>query len=352
TPDEELVRRAGVSMEAVQLLRSSEVVDLHLESYIPPRIWGFDLAVRHDPPPLRGYFFGHLDFPRALDGGLTGAMWSIATNILRTKRGRLATLKKNVAGLAAAFDRTGGAIRPVRTHAEYVAARREGAHAALIAVQGGNALEAAGDAVADAVPDRLLTRVTLVHLSNSCYGGTSSPANVLTGERGLTNAGRELVRQLDAARIYVDLAHVSKRGFWDAVEVHDKGLPLLVTHTGVDGVKPMWRNVDDAQIRAVADTGGVIGIIVAENFLRPRGGPRDGRLLVDHMAHAIDAGGEDCVAIGTDYDGFIHPPKDLRDGALGYVRLVQHMLDRGFTDTRIRKILGDNFLRTFRRMRP
>ena len=94
-PPQELAKRAGVSLEAVQLLYASEVVDLHIESYIPPRLWGYDLAQKHEPPPLGGHFFGHLDFPRAIEGGLTGGMWSISTNILRSARKRLEIVRKN-----------------------------------------------------------------------------------------------------------------------------------------------------------------------------------------------------------------------------------------------------------------
>ena len=76
--------RANVSLEAVQLLRASEVIDLHLETYIPPRLWGYDLHKDHLGRFPWGYFFGHLDLPRVHSGGLTGAMWSIATNITRS----------------------------------------------------------------------------------------------------------------------------------------------------------------------------------------------------------------------------------------------------------------------------
>jgi membrane dipeptidase len=352
TPDEALAARAGVPLEAVQLLRSSEVVDLHIESYIPPRLWGYYLHERHDRHFLRGHYFGHLDFPRALDGGLTGGMWSIATNVLRSAKGRLEAVKKNFAALRAAIEATNGKMEVVRTHAEYVAARARGAHAALLTVQGGNAFEAAPDGT-DAIPDRLCTRVTVVHLSTSCYGGTSSPFSFLTGgEKGLTDAGRAFVEQLNASRVFVDLAHISKRGFWDAVRVHDSSQPLLVTHTGVEGVKKMWRNIDDDQVRAVAETGGVVGIIFYGGFLDRPGGPRDGRMVIEHIDHVIRTVGEDYVALGSDYDGFITPPKDLRDGDLGFARLVHYMLERGYSDTRIKKVLGDNFIRTFHDLRP
>jgi len=349
--DEDLAARAGVSLEAVQLLRGSEVVDLHIESFIPPRLWGYDLLDRHDSHGLGGRFFGHLDFPRALDGGLTAGMWSVATNILRGKKGRLAAVKANIEGLAETVGRTDDAMRVVRTFAEYERARAEGAHAVLLSVQGGNAFEAAPDGPL-AIPDRLLTRVTVVHLSNNCYGDTSSPASFLTAARGLTDAGRTFVEQLNEGRIFVDLAHISEKGFFDAVEVHDRDQPLLVTHTGVDGVRPMWRNLTDDQLAAVAETDGAIGIIFQADFLKRPGGPKDGRMVIEHIRHIIDTIGEDHAALGSDYDGFITPPKDLRDGGVAFPRLVQYMLDEGWAAERIQKILGGNFLRTFRALRP
>ena len=348
-PPEVLAERAGVPLEAAQLLYDSEVVDLHIESYIPPRLWGYDLHEKHEPPPLGGHFFGHLDFPRAIEGGLTGGMWSVSTNILRSARKRLDITLQNFTTLRETIEQNGSQMRVVRTFAEYQAARAEGLHAALLSIQGGNALEAAPEGPA-AIPDRLLTRVTVVHLSNSCFGTTSSP--LALGKKGLTDRGREFVRQLNAERIFVDLAHIDEKGFWDAVEVHDQTQPLLVTHTGVDGVRDMWRNIDDAQIRAVADTGGTIGIIFQSGFLKRPGGPRDGRMVIEHMQHVIDVAGDEHVSLGSDYDGFINPPKDLRDGGLGFARLVHYMLERGWSDTRIRRVLGDNFLRTFRHLRP
>jgi membrane dipeptidase len=134
------------------------------------------------------------------------------------------------------------------------------------------------------------------------------------------------------------------------VLVHDRALPLIVTHTGVSGVTPHWRNLDDDQIRAVADSGGTIGIIFHTAFLR-RNGRQDCSMVVDHMAHVVDVAGEDFVSIGSDYDGAITPPPDLRSGD-SYPALVQKMMDRGWGATRIEKVLGGNFLRVFRDFRP
>lgn len=345
-----LAGRLGVSHEAVELAHGCELVDLHVDSFIPHRMWGYDWFVEHRSGPLGRHFFGHLDLPRAQSGGLTGAMWSITTNPARTTRGRWKVFQSNLDRLRALIGRSEGKLELVRTLSEYRAARANGAIASMIAIQGGNALEGAPDGIAS-VPDEVITRVTLVHLTNSRFGATSSPGSKLRRHRGLTERGRQFVRELNAARCFVDLAHIHPDGFWDAVEEHDPSLPIIVTHTGVCGVRPHWRNIDDAQIKAVADSGGTIGIIFEPKFLKPRGGPDDSRMVIDHMQHIIDVAGEDFVSIGSDYDGAISPPREIA-GASSYPRLVQHMLNRGWRPDRIGKVLGENFLRAFGMLRP
>jgi membrane dipeptidase len=342
---EDLAKEIGVSREAVELAWSAEIVDLHVESFIPARLYRYDLLKRHSHRfPLMGRLFGHLDVPRALGGGLTGAMWSISTNITRSSARRSDVLAENTIDLKRTLEACPD-VAVVRTHAEWVAARAAGKHAALLAVQGGNAFESR----TPANPDGLITRVTVVHLSNSVFGTTSSPAR-RGADGGLTERGRDFVRWLDQERIFVDLAHASPRTFWDAVEVHDRDRPLIVTHTGISDVHPMWRNIDGAQVKAVASSGGVVAIIFHGAFLGPR--VKDGRAVLDHLEAAIRAGGEDCAALGSDYDGFILPPPDLRDGGVGFYRLVDYMLERRWTETRIRKVLGANFVQSFARLRP
>lgn len=344
-PASAVAREVGVSREAVELAWASEIVDLHVESFIPARLYRYDLHTRHSYRfPLFGYFFGHLDLPRALGGGLTGAMWSIATNIARSSGARSDVLAANVADLRTTLEKSPD-VAVVRTHAEWAAARAAGKHAALVTVQGGNAFESR----APENPGGLVTRVTVVHLTSSVLGATSSPARGGT-DAGLSARGREFVRWLDAERIFVDLAHASPRSFWDAVEVHDRSRPLIVTHTGISEVHRTWRNVDADQVRAVAESGGVVAVIFHGAFLGRH--VKDGRAVVDHLEAAIRAGGEDCAALGSDYDGAIVPPPDLRDGGAGFYRLVHYMLERGWTDMRIQKVLGTNFVQSFARLRP
>ena len=233
----------------------------------------------------------------------------------------------------------------VRTAAEFRAARAAGEHAAFIGIQGGNALDVHLDAL-DLLEDRSVLRITLVHMTASRIGAASIPTS--SQRMGLTEHGRAYVERLNELRVGVDLAHINRKGFFDAVAVHDSSQPLFVTHTGVTGVHPHWRNIDDEQLRAVADTGGTVGVILHAAYLG-RGGV-SAPTVVDHLAHIVDTVGEDHASIGSDYDGSIIPPKDL-PGVWALPRLVQEMLDRGWSDTRIRKILSGNAIRAIEALR-
>jgi membrane dipeptidase len=192
-------------------------------------------------------------------------------------------------------------------------------------------------------------RVTLVHLSKSSLGQTSSPLGG-KADSGLTDTGRGYIEVLDDKRIFVDLAHISKRGFADAVAHHDRSIPLIVTHTGVSGVHEHWRNLDDGQLRAIADTGGTIGVMYESSFLGPSKFGARADLVADHLMHIVKTVGEDHASLGSDWDGAIWPPRDLVS-PLELPRVVELLLARGLSPAGVQKVLGGNFLRALRDLR-
>ncbi len=345
----DVARSLGVSTAAVELVRASDVIDLHLDVFITWRLLGYDFRVRHRGGPFGRHLMGHVDLPRLREGGYTGGLWSITTNPYRSAKSRWRTFQRNLQTFRKMVDGSNGAMTLVRNVAEYRAARAAGSHACFLSIQGGHALEAAGGAAS--VPDRVLTRVTLVHLLSSAFGATSSPLPPRAPSPHLTPQGKDFVRDLNANRIFVDFAHIHPTSFWDALEVHDRSQPLIVTHTGVSAVKPHWRNIDDKQIKAVADTGGTIGIIFQPQFLQRPNGPRDGRMIVEHIQHVVKVAGDDFVSLGSDYDGFISPPVELAS-VHQLPRLVQHLLDAGLAEATVQKILGSNYLRAMALLRP
>jgi membrane dipeptidase len=344
-PTHEWARSLGVSDEAVDLYRHSEVIDLHVDTFIWWRIFRYDLHRRHGLGPLGGRFFSQVDLPRALEGGLKGATWIITTNPFRPASLRRSALQRNLRNLTRLL-RQDPRVEIVRTAAEYRAARARGQHGAFLGIQGGNALPSVDDF--DLIADGQVLRITLVHLTSSHLGRTSAPSILPLGPAGLTDPGRDHIRRMNELRIFVDLAHIGRRAFFEALEVHDRSQPLLVTHTGVDAVRPHWRNVTDEQLRAIADSGGTVGVMFQASFLGK--GRVTAETVVDHIAHIVDTVGEDHASVGSDYDGAIIPPADLRTPH-AMPRLVQAMLNRGFSPTRVQKILGGNFLRVVEALR-
>lgn len=346
-----------ISPEALALYQSSDVVDLHIDTFIWQRFGIYDLAKRHAGGLFGTRLYGQVDLPRIHEARVTGAYWSITTNPFRSAAARGRTFDANLKHLSRVLASDPN-VAIVASASEYARARSAGKHAAFVGIQGGNALDHAPDAL-ERLRASPVTRVTLVHLSTSALGVTSAPAFGLgfvnkaaaSPEGGLTPTGLDYVRALNELRIFVDLAHVSRAGFWDAVKVHAKDRPFIVSHTGVAGVTPHWRNLDDAQIRAVADAGGVAGVIFQSSFLGGSAWGGQAAQVVDHLEHLVKVGGESVAALGSDFDGLIVPPLDLST-CLELPRLVQIMLDRRWPESRIRGVLGANFLKALASLRP
>ena len=172
----------GVSEEAIELFGSADAIDLHIDSFIWHRVFGYDLSRTHRGGFLGRGFFGHADFPSVLQSGLGGATWVITTNPLRSARGRRRVFEKNLHALRSLLNDAPG-VTHVRTAGELRAVRARGEHAAFIGIQGGNALDESLDAL-DVLRDRSVLRVTLVHLTASRIGGSSTPTSTRAGSGG------------------------------------------------------------------------------------------------------------------------------------------------------------------------
>ena len=302
----------------------------------------YDLTSAHGPGPLRARYFGQADLPRLRAAGLSAVVLSIATNPARPSGTRTATLLANLNRLQYITDAASAAttsISPTSTSTSAAGKRHLVVH---LAVQGGNAFDSPSDV--RLVPEGLLLRVTLMHLTDSALGATSSPLGRSRGRGGLTAEGRAMIEALDERRILVDLAHASRRTFFDALAVHDRTVPPVVTHTGVSGVHPSWRNLADDQIRAVADRGGVIGIMYHRGFLGRPSRRVGAEAIVRHLEHTIAVGGEEAAALGSDWDGLIVTPRDMPT-CLELPVLVDRMLSRRWPEDRIRRVLATNALR-------
>lgn len=328
------------SPEAQALHAQHPPIDLHADTLMWSRWLSYDLHKRHEPWLPKAALGCHVDVPRMREGGMGAQFFGLVSLPFTGKtRGLARSINEQIDALDEAIERRPGALRLVRTVEEIADARDADALSALLGIEGAHALEGDLDRL-EAFARRGVRYLGLLHFSSNeagypAYGRDERP------HEGLTRWGRELVARCEAANVLVDLAHINKRGFLDACEMAKK--PPIVSHTGVIGAFEHWRNIDDAQLRAVADKGGVVGVIFCPRFV---GG--DGlEPVVKHMKHILDVVGEDAPALGSDWDGFIVPTAPLKDPR-GLPLLTDALLAAGVSERAVGKILHDNVMRVLR----
>ena len=312
------------------------VLDLHADTAKLMDKLGYDLAQRHERPmPRRANLFGHVDLPRLREGGVAGQFFSFWTTPY-PERGCARSVANQLDALDAAMAKHPTELAWTRTGADVRAAKAAGQIAALGGIEGGQALESQLDAI-EAFSRRGVRYLGLLHFSANAIGRPAKGRGADTAV-GLTDFGRDVVRECERCGVIVDLAHINRRGFFDALALAT--LPAMVSHTGVLGVHQHWRNIDDEQLRAIADNGGCVGVIFARRFL----GSASIDAVVDHLLHIIDVAGDDVPALGSDFDGFVVPPEGLEDIA-ALPNLTVALSRRGVPPRVLEKILGGNVLR-------
>jgi membrane dipeptidase len=239
----------------------------------------------------------------------------------------------------AAAQRCSAQFAIVRSGTELRAAHAAGKVAGFPCLEGAHGIEGSLDHVRLAY-EHGLRSIGLVHFQATEAGYPMTVARF--DGQGLTEFGRALIAEMERLGMVVDLAHLNDAGVAKALETMRR--PFMISHAGCRAVYPHRRNVTDAQIRAVADRGGVIGVIFARNFVASL--TADLERVLDHYDHAINVGGEDAVGIGSDYDGFIVPARGLED-TRALPHLTAGLLRRGHKPQTVRKVLGENALRVF-----
>ena len=310
------------------------VVDLHADTAKLMDKLGYDLAVRHERPlPRRANMLGHVDLPRLREGGVGAQVFGYWTLPYVPGKNEPAVTSQ-IDALDVAIGKHGDEITWARTGAEIRAAKAAGKIAALGGIEGGQALDGQLEAV-ERFARRGVRTLGILHLWPNELGMTSRKPKK---DDPLTPFGRDVVRECERCGIVVDLAHVNRRGYFEALELAT--VPMMVTHTGVNGVHAHWRNLDDDQLRALANNRGCAGLIFARQYL----GGVTIDAVVDHILHVIDVAGEDTPALGSDFDGFVVPPEGLEDVA-SLPNLTVALARRGVTPRVLEKILGGNALR-------
>jgi len=164
---------------------------------------------------------------------------------------------------------------------------------------------------------------------------------------GLTETGRELIKRMNELRITLDLSHINEKGFGEAV-----GLTTLIpvaSHSNARALTDHPRNLRDEQLLAISERGGVIGIVLYNQFLKTSDKTPTVEDVFAHADYIVRLCGEDHVGIGSDMDGarIDDFPEDLRKIS-DLPKIAVCFLEKGYSEERVRKIMGGNFLRVIR----
>ena len=340
-------KRLNISNEAIQLYLDSEIIDPHTVSYVWTRVLNYNMNKRHSSKPFGAGFLSQVDFPRCLEANMSGIVWDITTNPLRTAKTKLEITQNNIKAILSDINKNSDKFKFVSSYKDYQEALKAGKVASWISIQGGQAIDNDLDNL-DKVPE--IHRITLVHFTKSKIG--ASNFDIRNKNVGLSEFGKAFVEKMVEKKVLVDLSHINRKGFFGALDIMPEDIAPIVTHTGVNGVCKSWRNIDDDQIKAIAARNGTIGIIYYPKYISNKTiGKTSCDDIVRHIEHVIKIAGEDYVTLGSDYDGMITLPTDMPDITYQPI-LVQKMLDRKWQAERIKKILALNFLRVVKSVRP
>lgn len=161
---------------------------------------------------------------------------------------------------------------------------------------------------------------------------------------GLTHSGKELIKEMNSLGIIVDLSHLAPKSFWDIIEITES--PVVATHSNVKTICNHPRNLSDEQIKAIAESGGLVGINFCPEFIKDKG-ITEIKDIIKHINYIRELVGIEHIGLGTDYDGISNTPNGLEDVSK-IPKLVEALFNEGYNTSDIKKILQANWLRLFK----
>jgi len=356
---------------ARKLMAEAVGIDSHIDT-IQRVMMGEDMGQRHDS--------GHVDLPRLREGEMHAPFFALWVPVFfRGAEAVRRTLDLRDA-MQSVLDKYKDQIALATTAAEIERIVKAGKISAFLTIEGGHTID--DDLRVLRMYYRLGIRsMTLTHARNTNWADSSSDT---PAHNGLTDFGKEVVREMNRLGMIVDLAHVSDKTFYDALAVTSKA--VIVSHSSMRAISNVPRNMSDEMVRALAKNGGVIGINFGMGFINPNDADKlksatdteaeaptlTGQALdayaaenaqelfaqrvsvvatvedvADHVDHAVKIAGVDHVGIGSDFDGIAATANGLEDVSK-MPALIAVLLKRGYAESDLKKILGDNVLRVVR----
>lgn len=374
----------GVSDRAMKVYRAAIVIDTHND--LPSKIADDSVNpdIRHPVGPV------HTDLPRLMESGITAVFLSDfvdAKYALMKPDGSFAHAVLLADSIHAFVKRHPDKLIFATTAADVERAKKEGKVAILIGVEGGHAIEGSLDKLRD-LYKRGARYMTLTWNNGNSWAGAAWGING-TSTGGLTPFGVQVIHEMNKLGIFVDISHVSDSTFYDAVKYST--VPVIASHSSARALSPHRRNMTDDMLRTVAKNGGVVNVNFYPGFIdsaysnataRAEDGVKTWRdselakagadsaavnkeasarttaavaavprpklsVLLDHFDHIAKVAGVDHVGIGSDFDGIEVTPQQMEDVTM-MPRIAQGLLDRGYSESDVTKILGGNMIRVMK----
>ena len=363
---------------AARLARESIIVDGHID--VPYRL------VEKVEDISQATEDGDFDYPRAVAGGLDAPFMSIYVPASHQEKGDAKEAAEALIDMVEGFERDWPEKFAVARSVADVRAQKEAGLISLpMGMENGAPIETLEDVAYFA--ERGIRYVTLTHSKDNQIGDSSYVDPEERTWNGLSPFGREVVAEMNRQGVMIDVSHISDDTFWQVMEL--TRAPVIASHSSARHFTPGWeRNIGDEMIRKVGENGGVVLINFGSAFLteaaqkqsdalwaamgafmRQSGGGRDPEAMrefarnwfeengaqvfatmddvVAHINHVVELAGIDHVGIGSDYDGVGDSlPEGLKDVS-GYPNLIAALLEEGYSEEDVVKILGENALRVW-----
>jgi membrane dipeptidase len=355
-----------VAERARKIHFSSIVLDTHIDT--TPRLqtdWRF----------TEEHTSGHIDLPRMKKGGLNALFFSIYMPGTVTGPKAVNDSVERIAAVHKLAEDLPGQIALCTTAEQVRRAHKQGKIAALMGMEGGHMINNSL-AVLRMYAELGVRYLTLTHSVNTDWADSSGDQ---PKHNGLTDFGKEVVRELNRLGVIVDVSHVSDKTFWDVIEL--SRAPVIASHSSCREISGHSRNMTDEMIKAMAAKGGVIQINYLDQFIdndlyeywkkaqplmreltqkypgrenaekrrqevAKQFGPApkaSWERIIDHIDHAVKLAGVNHVGLGSDFDGG-SMPVGMED-VTNLPKITEALLRKGYTEADIRKILGENTLR-------
>lgn len=328
-----------VESRAVQIHGASLVIDSHCDT-LKSLLKGFP----NPPTPHRSSLgersdTGHIDIPRLIEGGVRCQVFAVSAERTAYPSLPLRTAMRMLDVFYTECNKNAKTIIPVYDYEGIQNAYRNGRIAAMLSIEGAEPLEG------DLGVLRMLYRLGIRMIGLTWYY-RNALADGLWESRtkgGLTRFGVSVVEEMERLGMIVDVSHLTDQGFWDLLDVTEN--PVIASHSNSRVVCDSPRNLTDDQIKALAERGGVLGLNFSSRHVKAENATvKD---MVDHVDHIVRLVGADYVGLGSDFDGTRTPPKGLEDASC-HPNFTRELVERGYSDHEIKKILGENHLRVFK----